>query len=337
MALFDYSGLNKHLDQQKNITLFCHVNPDGDCIGSSIALKESFSQDGHNVQIISPNEIPEFYQWLHGYDDILIFEKDEKTCTEIIDASDVLISIDHNSPSRIPEIEQLFRNSQAMKVMFDHHVCPDESSYHEVYSLPGTSSTAEIIYDFILTTNPEGLNKQVALGIYVGILTDTGSFSYSCNAPETFRIVAHLIEQGIVPQQVHQNIYMSMPEKRLRLLGFCISERLVVLPGLSTAYIWLSTEDQKRYHYKSGDAEGIVNYALSISGIRFAALFKEQNEKIRISFRSKGNFPANEFAKKYFWGGGHLNAAGGDSFEGLDQTLTRFRNILTNHYREQLK
>ena len=219
--------------------------------------------------------------------------------------------------------------SNAVKILIDHHPEPNLAQFDLCYSEVKTSSTSELVFGVI-----EGLggskiiDRNIAECIYVGIMTDTGSFSYACNSSRTFNIIAKLLETGMNAEQVHRLVYDNYSEERLRLLGFSLSEKLKVIKELASAYIALDMSELKRFSYKEGDTEGLVNYALSIDGIKVAVLLTERKNKIRLSFRSKGNFPVNEIARDHFEGGGHLNAAGGDSYLPMDATIQKLESLL---------
>lgn len=311
-------------DKNLKIAITTHKNPDGDAIGSSLALYEYLKLKKYHVNCIVPNSYPTFLAWLPGNEDILVFENEIEKSVQIIEEADIVFSLDYNAFHRSGEMEETITNSKAKKVLIDHHLEP--AKYFDIsLSRTSTSSTSELIYELIDFLGDKSLiNKNIAESIYVGIVTDTGSFSYSCNYPETYNVVSHLIELGVDGELIHQLIYSTFSEERLRLLGYCLSERLHVLPQYKTAYIYLTKEDLKHYNHKSGDTEGVVNYALTIQGIEFAVLFTERDDLIRISFRSKGNFSVNNFARKYYEGGGHKKAAGGNSQKSMDITLQDF-------------
>jgi len=312
-------------DKKQKIVITSHKNPDGDAIGSSLALYEYFKLIGFQAYCIVPDSYPSFLGWLPGNDSILIFDQETEKSTDIINSADILFSLDYNAFHRTGEkMESIIANSSAKKVLIDHHLEPARY-FDVVISKTETSSTSELIYEIIDFLGDKNIiNRTIAESLYVGIITDTGSFSYSCNYSETYKIVAHLVSLGIDGERIHQLIYSTFTEDRLRLLGYCLSERLHVLPHYQTAYIYLTKEDLKKFNHKSGDTEGVVNYALTIQGIELAALFTERDDLIRISFRSKGNFSVNDFARKHYGGGGHKQAAGGNSIKNMDITIKEF-------------
>lgn len=325
MIQTEFLKLKKLLtDKKQKIVISTHKNPDGDAIGSSLALYEYLKLLGYQVDCIVPNEYPSFLAWLPGNQNILVFDQEIEKSKKIINSADIIFSLDYNDFQRAGEMGDAITISSAKKVLIDHHLEP--AKYFDVsISKTNTSSTAQLIYEMIdYLGDKNSINKAIAESLYVGIITDTGSFSYACNFPETYNIVAHLIDLGVDGEKIHQNLFSTFSADRLRLLGYCLSERLHVLAHHKVAYIYLTKDDLKKFNYKSGDTEGIVNYALTIQGIEFAALFTEREDLIRISFRSKGDFSVNEFARKHFNGGGHKKAAGGNSSKNMDETLKKF-------------
>jgi len=323
-------------ESPKKIFLTSHENPDGDAVGSLLGLFHFFKKMGHEVNMMVPNHFPEFLEWMPAQEIILIYKKDKKKCDALMKEANILFSLDYNSPSRIGNAEKAFKSAAGTKILIDHHIDPDRENYDHVFSTVETSSTSELVFEFIEALDENLLDKTIGECIFEGIMTDTGSFSYNCNFQRTFEIVARLIETGVDTVKINKLIYATNTEDKLRLLGFSLSEKLVVLPEYHTAYIWLTKKDLERYNYKVGDTEGLVNYAISIRGINFAALFTERYNKIRASFRSSGEFSVNSFAREHFSGGGHKNAAGGDSFETMKKTLEKFERLLPQ-YASELK
>lgn len=329
--------LNKLLKPGKKIAITSHYNPDGDAIGSALGLYVFLRKKGFDTSVVIPNDYPEFLKWLPFTGDVIIFSKNKTLATELINRADILFSLDYNDPTRVGEMEDILVRANAHKILIDHHLEPNMSFFDTVISTVQTSSTAELVHDFI-TGNMKGqIDREIAECLYTGILTDTGSFSYGCNNEHTYRVVADLFKTGINGEKIHRLIYSTNSENRLRLLGYCLSKKLVVLNEYVTTYITLSRKELQEFDYKTGDTEGVVNYALSIKGIRFAAMFIEREKKIRISFRSTGDFSVNEFARKHFEGGGHKNAAGGDSHVGMEETIRKFKALLPEYLNELKK
>ncbi len=328
MAPIDYSVVKDLLSTKRKILLTSHINPDGDALGSCLAMHHFLIRMGHETTIVLPNDFPDFLEWMPDADKIIIGDKDKKSCEKLFDQTDLIFSLDYNAPSRLGLTTGAFKASSAKKIMIDHHTGPHTSEYDYVFSTLNVSSTSEMVFDFITQIRPDLMNREIAECIYTGIMTDTGSFSYSCNYEKTFRIVAELYKAGIDGVAINRLVYNTYSESRLRLLGYALSEKLVVLTKFSTAYISLTMDELNRFQFKVGDTEGLVNYALSIKGIRFAVLFTEREDKIRLSLRSTGNFSVNDFARKHFQGGGHMNAAGADSFDSMDKTIEKFVRLL---------
>ncbi|MBE9481881.1 MAG: bifunctional oligoribonuclease/PAP phosphatase NrnA [Bacteroidetes bacterium] len=335
MTPIKFSKVKELLNKPSNIIITSHLNPDGDAIGSSLAMYNFLLQKNHNVSVIIPNEYPAFLAWMPNCNRILIYEHQQEKALELLNNADIIFCLDFNSFQRVEKFSESLKNSDAIKILIDHHPQP-EDNFDYIISTVKTSSASELVYDFIVDLGEKHLiNKTIAECIYVGIVTDTGSFSYLCNYEKTYLIIAELIKLGVNGEHIHSLVYDTFSENRLRLLGYCITEKLKVLNEFQTAYIYLSADDLKEFNYQVGDTEDVVNYPLSIININFAVLFIERKNLIRLSFRSKGEFLVNKFAKKHFKGGGHRNAAGGNSYLSLEQTLKKFEELLPQ-YRKQL-
>lgn len=337
MTYNDLDKIARHLSNTTGkIVITSHKNPDGDAIGSSLALYEYLKLKQHDVSIIIPNAFPAFLNWLTNSKEIVIYQDEAKKAQKLIDEAQTIFSLDYNALHRTGDMKSVLEQCKGTKILIDHHLEPD-TNFEFMYSTIETSSTSELIYNLITQAGETGLiNKQIAEALYVGIMTDTGSFSYSCNRPKTFYITGALIESGIDGERIHSLVYDTFSEDRLNLLGFCLSERLVVRADLGIAYIYLYKKDLNKFNHQVGDTEGIVNYALSMDKVNVAVLLTERDKLIRISFRSKSSFSVNEFARKYFDGGGHQKAAGGNSFESMDKTINRMIKLFENHKDEIL-
>jgi len=315
-----------------------HYNPDGDAIGSSLALYNYFIKVKKNVTVITPNEYPEFLRWLPGNKKVLPFNSNQKKAATLISKSDLIFTLDFNNYSRLEGLGELLNNAPAKKILIDHHQQPDNYAtlyFHDVKAC----STCELVYEFICGLGGKKLvDKNIATCLYTGIMTDTGSFRYDSVTPKTHLILSNLLSTGLTPSNVHASIYDTYSENRMKLLGYCLSEKMVVIPELQTAYISLTEKELQKFEHKKGDTEGIVNYPFSIKGITFCAFFSEGEGKIKISFRSKGKFDVNQFARKYFNGGGHINAAGGrGNVNDLQKTINQFLDLLPIYKKEILK
>jgi len=329
--------ITAELANANNIVIVPHKGPDGDAMGSTLALMHFLKDKGHNATVIAPNEYPDFLKWLPGNDEVIIYEEDKKTADEIIEKAEIIFTLDFNDLSRCGDMQQALEASEATFIMIDHHQEPaDYADY--TYSDTSISSTCEMVYHFIERLRAKKkITPQIASCLYTGIMTDTGSFRFSSTTPNTHRVVADLIEKGAENSQIHQDVYDTNSESRLQLLGVAL-QNLKVNRQYRTAYITISQEELDTHNFKKGDTEGFVNYGLSLDGIIFAAIFIENKQEgiIKISFRSKGDFSVNSFARAHFNGGGHNNAAGGRSEVSMNDTIVEFNRLLPE-YKEQLQ
>ena len=331
----ELSDIINLLNIPRKILITTHTNPDGDAIGSSLAMYGYLKKKGHTVSVMIPDPDPAFLDWMPFHSSILVFRNQQELCLAAIENAEVIFCLDYNGLKRLSDAEEPIRKAKATKILIDHHRDPGPD-FDYSFSMIETSSTSELVYDFIAGCGDTDLiDTDIATCIYSGIITDTGSFSYSCNYEKTYLITADLYRKGIDGEHIHRLVYDTYSEGRLRLLGYSISEKLVVLHEFHTAYIYLSKEDLDRFNYRIGDTEDIVNYALSVAGINLAALFSERDGVVRVSLRSKGNFSVNDIARKYFNGGGHVNAAGANSYVSLEETVRIFVEMLPD-YKEKL-
>jgi len=322
------SYLIKLLEEKSDVLITTHYNPDGDAIGSSLAMYHFLSSLGIKSTVLIPNELPSFLQWLPGVKEAVIYIENPETANALLASADLIFCMDYNGLGRVKLFTDQLRAANATRVLIDHHIQP-ENEFDLTFSEIGVSSTSELLYQII---NEAGITNAISIEMaecfFVGIMTDTGSFSFACNRPETFVIASELIRTGLDVEKVHRKVYDTYSESRMRLLGHCLGSNMKVMPEFATAYIWLSKEDLEKYAYQQGDTEGFVNYALSIQNVAVAALFTERDDRVRVSLRSKGEFSMNEFARAHFNGGGHRNAAGGDIFKTMPETLTWFESLL---------
>ena len=322
--------------ETRKIVITTHHRPDGDAIGSSLGLYNYLIQKKHDVSVIVPSDYPAFLKWMPGNNVVINYEAAKKKADLLIDEADIVFCLDFNNMKRVEDMAEKIRRSKSVKILIDHHLDP-ENAFDHSYSFPDASSTSELIYEFIVAMDDLSLiNKAVAECLYTGIMTDTQSFRFSGMKADTHRTVARLMEAGAENYKIHERVYDTNTEDRLRLLGHCLKDRLTVIPEYHTAYIALTEEELDQYHFESGDTEGVVNYALSINNVRLAAYFAPRDGLVRISFRSKDDFSVKELAEKHFEGGGHRNAAGGRSRLSLEETLGKFVNLLPE-YASQLK
>ncbi len=323
------------IKNSNNIVITCHKGPDGDAIGSSLALYLFLKKNKENVTVIVPDDFPLFLKWLPKSENIVIFDDNKEKAINLINNCDLIFTLDFNSLGRTGDMKDVLSNSKAKFIMIDHHQQPDD--YAEVtYSDTSICSTCQMVYHFIEALNcTNKIDKDIATCIYTGIMTDTGSFRFRSTTSTTHRVIAKLIDKGIDNAKIHQNVYDSNSYNRLQLLGKSLNN-LKVIKELNTAYIKLSADEQNMFNAQKGDTEGVVNYALSLQGIKLAAIFKEDQTTglIKISFRSKGDFSVNEFSRKHFNGGGHTNAAGGICNLSLNSTVDKFINTLPTYKKE---
>ena len=314
----------------KKIAIIPHRSPDGDAMGSTLALYHFLLKLNHKPTVISPNDFPNFLAWLPSSETVLIYENDRENCTKILNEAELVFTLDFNALHRTGEMEQVLNKLSAPMIMIDHHQKPD--SYATVtYSDTAIGSTCEMIYNLISFLDKKALlDKTIATCIYTGITTDSGSFRFSSTTSTTHRIVAELIDLGIDNSEIHNLLFDDNSSNRLQLLGRAL-QNIKVFPEYKTSYITLSQKELDEFHYQKGDTEGIVNYGLTIKGINFAAIFIEHKDEniIKISFRSQGSFDVNQFARENFNGGGHINAAGGKSYESMKATTNKFEDLLS--------
>lgn len=328
------AALKSLLAIPKDIVITTHRNPDGDAIGSSLALRHFLEQLGHTVKIAVPSDFPLFLNWMAGSGDILIYDSDPEEVRQVLEQPDMVFCLDFNSLDRIDKMGEQIATLRCPKVLIDHHLYPDPFYDFELHDVTA-SSTSELVYDLIhLLAESALLNRTVAACIFTGILTDTGSFKYG-TSPKLFRTVAHLLELGVDDTRIQNLVFNSLDEKHLRLLGHVLNNRMEVLDEYHTAIIVLTKQDYEKFRISRGDTEGLVNYLLMMRHIVMAIFIHEQPTITKISLRSKGNFSVQDIARKYFKGGGHKNASGGYSFIGLRPTLKKFKAILPE-YKELL-
>ena len=326
----DFQRLKQVLSEPKKAAIVTHRNPDGDAYGSSLGLYWFLVKTGHQVTVVSPNDCPEFLKWLPGEDQIVIFEANREKGTEVLQAAELVFTLDFNAFHRLgPIMKPIMEQIQPVYVMIDHHQQPDDyAAFSFVDS--SMSSTSEMVYQFIDRLGQQELIEQdIASCLYAGILTDTGSFRFPATTSSTHRVVANLLDKGANNADIYNRIHDVNTYNRMQLLGRAL-DNMVVLDKFHTAYITLTQNELNRYKFQRGDTEGFVNYALSLKNVMFAAIFIEDKKQkiIKISFRSVGDFSVNEFARAHFDGGGHVNAAGGRSDLSLNETVKKFAGIL---------
>jgi len=321
------------LREPKNIVLVAHKNPDGDAMGSALAMQHYLTKKGHSARTVLPNDVPDFLRWLPGADIVYKYDKQNTQSKKVIDHSEIMFVLDFNAFHRVGEDMQKALEAYLGKfVMIDHHQQPDPISPY-IYSDTSICSTCQMVYNFIeMMGDLDLIDANIATCIYTGIMTDTGSFRFPSTTSDTHKIIADLIENGAENSVIHEKVYSTNSPSRLKLLGVAMNN-LKIEEDFHTAYITMTQKELNQSEYQKGDTEGFVNYGLSLKGIHLAAIFIEDTEQriIKISFRSKGTFSVNQFARKYFDGGGHDNAAGGRSNFSMQQTVQKFVDLLPNY------
>jgi phosphoesterase RecJ-like protein len=337
MKKADIVSIKKLLKAPKKIAIIPHRNPDGDAMGSTLALAHYLKYKGHNAQVIAPNDYPAFLKWLPGNAEVLQFESNAEICIENIQSAEIIFTLDFNDLGRTgKEMADCLQAAKGVKIMIDHHQQPADYAQF-MYSDVKISSTCEMVYNFFeFLDELADIDAKIATCLYTGIMTDTGSFRFPSTTSRTHEIAGKLMTIGANHAEIHNKIYDTNSYDRMQLLGRALSN-LKVLSDYRTAYITLSQEELDQYHFKKGDTEGFVNYGLSLEDTIMAVLFIENIQEgiIKISFRSKGDFSVNEFARAHFNGGGHTNAAGGRSELSLHDTVEKFISILPK-YKQQL-
>lgn len=325
-------AIKKLLSTPKKVVIVPHKNPDGDAMGSTLGLSQYLKKIGHSSTVIAPNDYPEFLKWIPGNKEVIIHEIDNTISEELISSADVIFTLDFNALHRCGEMGTPIANAKAVKIMIDHHQQPDSYADY-VYSDITMCSTCQMVYHFIEKMEDLHLiDTSIGEALYTGIMTDTASFRFPLTTSTTHKVIAHLIDIGVDKSKIHNAVYDTNSFGRLQLLG-CAMNNLRFLENHSTAYITLTNKELDVHRFKKGDTEGLVNYGLSLKGVKLAAIFIEHKQEgiIKISFRSKGSFDVNKFARKHFNGGGHNNASGGRSDLNLEDTIIKFTDLLTEY------
>lgn len=325
----DIEFVKQQVVAAQTIVITSHVSPDGDAIGSTLGLFHHLKKERAEIKVIVPNAFPNFLDWLDGTETILIYDEEEALAKSYFEKADIIFSLDYNETKRTAHMKEAIDSSAAYKIIIDHHI--GQPVWQDLnLSTVGASSTCELVFDFLEAY--EGgryfLTEELAYCLYTGLLTDTGNFQFSATTPKVHRQAAALIEAGVQPDLVHNYINNSFDEQRLQFFGFCIANRMKLIKDKKLAYILLSQKDIHRYNIQTGGTEGLVNEAMKIADIDISVLFKEDDGKVKISFRSKRDIDISIFANKHFNGGGHRNAAGGISFKGLKETEEDFLHYL---------
>ena len=322
----------------QHIVIFTHMAPDGDAMGSSLAIKHWI---GERATVIVPNAFPAFFNWMPGADTIKIYEKQSAACDKLIAEADLFICTDFNDPKRIGPMGEKMLFNPAKKILIDHHLNPVDFA-DEVHSFPEASSSCEIVYKIIrnIQSNQNNLSCEIATCIYTGLMTDTGNFSFNSTNAEMYEIIADLIRAGVKKDEIYNAVFNQYGADRMRLIGYALHRKMRIYPEHHLALITLSADELDRYHYQPGDTEGLVNMPLQIADVYYSVYMREERPKpgtpkprIRISFRSQGDRPVNIWANEVFHGGGHMNASGGELFGSLAQAV----NLFEQSYKKYLK
>jgi len=323
----------------KKVVVTTHFKPDADALGSSLGLAGYLKKKGHQVQVITPSDYPDFLAWMPGNESVLAFNPDNASIVNksksIIAEADIIFCLDFSSLSRIYDLTEPVKQAAGVKVMIDHHLEPEDFAKFKQWDVTA-ASTAQLVYRLICEVGDQSvIDENIASCLYAGLMTDTGGFRHNNTRRDEFLIAADLVALGANPSHISKLVYETNSLERLRLMGFVLKDKLVVLPEYNTAYITITDEELKQYASQTGDTEGLVNYALSVKNIRMAALMYKRKQDVKLSFRSLDDFSVNEFARAHFEGGGHKNAAGGQSKLSLEETLQKFLALLPQ-YKEQL-
>lgn len=313
------------LQHPKKVVITTHQKPDGDAMGSSLGLFHLLVQLGHTVQVISPTNWANFLNWMPGCGDVLDYESNTEKCNKLIKDAEMIFCLDFNTLVRTKKMESILAGTNAVRILIDHHQQPQADKFAFGVSDTSKSSTAEMVYDFIIASgNGHLINNEMAQCLYAGVMTDTGSFRFPSTSPAVHAMVSDLLARGLKQSVIHEQLFDNFTENRLRFIGNVLTNRMQVFYEYNAALISIPQNDLVKYDIKTGDTEGLVNYPLSIEGIKLAAIIIDRGEERKCSFRSKGNFDVNTFARTYFDGGGHFNAAGGQSKEPLESVVNKF-------------
>ena len=326
--------LRTRLEGAKRIVLTGHRGPDGDAVGACLALWNHLQENNIESTVVLPDPYPEFIHWMNGHEKIVLHSDKPNLADELVTQAEVLFVLDYNDSSRVGDLQDALLKTEAFTVMIDHHQKPSDF-VDMMFSDSSSCSTCEMVYRLIEKWGEASvISQSTAECIYCGIMTDTGSFRFPSVTPKTHLIAAALCETGMDHSAVHARVYDNNREGKLKLVGYALSEKLCVFPEFHAAIISLTAEELERFGYKKGDTEGLVNTALSIEGINFAAFIHESSDRVKMSFRSVGEFSVSEFSAKYFGGGGHHNAAGGASHDSLDDVFKKLVSLLPEYAKD---
>ena len=331
--------LHEILTISRRVVIVTHTKPDADALGSSLGLWGFLTQTGHSCTVITPSDYPGFLRWMPGSKAVHVVNRNQPDsqirAEQLIGEAEIIFCLDFSNLKRIEALEQPVRNAGAIKVMVDHHLEPESFSDFDFWDVT-SASTASLVLKLIEDlSGKEYIGKDIANCLYAGLMTDTGGFRHSNTGAHEFNVAARLIQYGAEPSKVASSVYDSNSLNRLQLTGYVLCNKLTVLPEFHTAYMCITRSELDRFKAQTGDTEGLVNYGLSIEGVKLAVLMHDRDGEVKMSLRSTGAFSVNEMSRKHFKGGGHRNAAGGTSAESLEDTLKKLISILPE-YRDEL-
>jgi len=337
------------MERAHRVVILTHMSPDGDAMGSSLAMRHYLEAQGKEVAVIVPNAFPGFLAWLPKANEDLIYESQRDMADAILDNADLVICTDFNDPKRIGSLGDKLLTLSCDKLLIDHHLHPSDFA-NVIISYPESPSTCELVYRLITTLSPlaslpNALATDIATCIYTGMMTDTGNFSYNSNYPEMYIIVGQLVAAGVNKDAIYNAVFNQYSADRMRLMGYCLYNKMRIFPEHHTALIYLSKKELYRFNFQSGDAEGIVNLPLQIKDVHYSCFMREDKvnptevalaggskTKIKISLRSQGDRPVNVFAHDIFGGGGHANASGGEYYGPLPEAVQRFLDNYAEYF-----
>lgn len=330
-------ALRKHLEESENIVITCHIAPDGDAIGSSLGLANVLSAIGKTVKVITPDMPPRNLMFLPGAKDIVVYSRYQEFADKLLRDADMVFALDYNDIKRIDKVGDSLLSSSAVKIMIDHHLYPGDF-VDVTISHPEVSSTSMLIFRVLCRIELfPYIDKDAATCIYTGMMTDTGNFSYNSNDPDLYIVISELLKKGINKDAIYSKVYNSNTPDRLRLNGYAISQNMRIYDGWHGALITLTRDELNRYHYQKGDTESLVNTPLTVPDIMFSFFLREETDYIKVSARSKGDFPVNRICEEQFNGGGHKNAAGGEFYATMEETVARFEKIMPQYVEQYMK
>jgi len=333
IKISEAEGFKTLIESCSNILIISHTNPDGDAMGSVIAMRNYLQSKGVGSTIALPNDYPDYLEFLDNREKILIYRNEPHKVISVVDSSDLIIALDFNQLQRVDELENHILDSKAKRVLIDHHPSPDRDNFDLIISSIEVSSTCELLYWLLLTLEKEvaKIDISVATPLYVGMMTDTNNFSNSVNSA-TFKMASDLLGVGVDKESLQHSVFGGFSQKRMRLMGHILLNKMVIIEKFGAGYITISKEEQQLYGFNEGDAEGFVNLPLNIKEVNISALFTERDDQVRVSLRSVDDFSVNRLSRLYFNGGGHERAAGGKLFIKFEEVGAFFERALEQSF-----